>query len=381
MITRNITSLIEKTKKSVLILGPRQVGKSTLIKSLKPELIVNFADQSQFLDYASDPAALKNALEESNARTIFIDEVQRLPSLLNTIQYLLDERKNLKFYLTGSSARKLKRGRANLLPGRVLSYQMGPFVSSELNYQLDTKKGLELGFLPEIYLSEKTGDAKKNLLSYVSTYLKEEIQVEAVSRNLESFSRFLVAVVADVGLFVDYSKLAKRAKISRHACARYFEVLEDTLVGYRIFSFADVLETADLVKHPKFYFFDPGIYNGMVRNFSSSVDRIGILSEQLVYSQLLHSAHSMDKEIEISTFRSRGGLEIDFICKLDSAVYAIEVKSSDHLEASDVSALNSFKSYYKQKHSAFIFHLGTKRRKLDGVWCLPWQEGLREIGL
>ena len=258
---------------------------------------------------------------------------------------------------------------------------MGPFVSSEFSYKLNTKKVLELGALPEIYLSTSLADSKKTLLSYASTYLKEEIQAEAVSRNLEAFSRFLKSVVPTTGQFIDYSKLAKNAKISRHACSRYFEVLEDTLVGYRVFPFEPALETADLVKHPKFYFFDTGVYNGMIQNFSASLDRIGVLAEQLIYSQLLHSAHSFDKNIEISTFRTRGGLEVDFICKLENEILAIEVKASDSLSSEDVGPLNAFKSYYPKRHLKFVFHLGAKPKKIDGIWCLPWQEGLREIGL
>jgi predicted AAA+ superfamily ATPase len=380
MISRNISHFISKTKKSILLLGPRQVGKSTLVASLKPDLTVNLSDQALFLDYASNAGLLEQNLKESKAKTIFIDEIQRLPSLLNTIQYLVDNDKKIKFYLTGSSARKLKRGRANLLPGRIFSYQIGPLVSSELNYEMDTKKCLSVGFLPEMYLSTSAAEARKNLMSYTSTYLREEIQAEALSRNLESFSRFLKSVVDDVSTFVDYSKLAKRAKISRHACARYFEILEDTLVGDRLFPFQDCLESADLIKHPKFFFFDPGVYNGMVQNFVVSSDRIGALSEQLVFSQIKNSALSFDKTIEISTFRTRGGLEIDFICKVDNHVFAIEVKSSDNIGLKAIDSLKAFENYYTKKHEKFIFHMGTKKQKIEGIWCLPWQEGLKGMG-
>lgn len=380
MISRKILKAIENNKKSALLLGPRQVGKSTLIKSLKPDLTINLAYENTFLEYASNPKALVQEIETSGAKSIFIDEVQRLPSLLNTIQYLVDDNKSLKFYLTGSSARKLKRGKANLLPGRILNFQLGPFISAEFNHAMDTQKVLEVGSLPEMYLSESFASAKRLLSSYVGIYLKEEIQAEAVSRNLESFSRFLKTIVSETSRFVDYSKLAKAAKISRHACARYFEVLEDTLIGQRLYPFEPCIKSADLVKHPKFYLFDPGIYNGMIGNFSATQDRRGILAEQLIFSQLVHSAHAFEKDIELSTFRTRGGMEIDFIAKIGQTIFAIEVKSSDNLFESDVKHLKAFKTYYSKKYQPLLFHLGNSKKKIDGIWCLPWQEGLQELG-
>jgi predicted AAA+ superfamily ATPase len=381
MINRILARFLKKSTKSVLLLGPRQVGKSTLIQSIGPDLTISFADQAQFVDFASDPDSLRKAIETSNAKSVFIDEVQRLPSVLNTVQFLIDQNKSLKFYLTGSSARKLKRGRANLLPGRIFSYQMGPFVSAEFSYELDTKRCLSIGTLPEVYLSTKAAESKRNLQSYVNIYLKEEIQAEAVSRDLEGFSRFLKTVIADVGQFIDYSKLAKRAKISRHSCARHFEVLEDTLIGYRLHPFQELEEAASLIKHPKFYFFDTGVLNGMLQNFVPSMDRMGILSEQLVFSQLFHSANAFGRNIEISTFRTRGGVEVDFICKIEKDVFAIEVKSSDNIHSADLYSVHAFKKSYAKKHACFIFHMGDKRKKIENIWCLPWQEGLKEIGL
>lgn len=381
MISRILSQNIENTKKSILLLGPRQVGKSTLIQSLSPDLTINLAHQDTFLEFVSDPSALEKRIASTNAKTIFIDEIQRIGSILNTIQAIVDDKKGHRFFLTGSSARKLKRGRANLLPGRVFSYQLGPFVAAEFQYEMDTQKLLKFGSLPEAYLSTKESFAKKLLMSYVGLYLNEEIKAEAITRNLESFSRFLKTVLTQVAQFIDYSKLAKTAKISRHNCSRYFEVLEDTLIGYRLFPFEDCLESADLIKHPKFYFFDPGIYNGMLSNFEASPDRLGTLSEQLVFSQIMNSAKSFDKDVTISTFRTRSGSEIDFIVKLDQKIYAIEVKHSDELHSSDVKALKSLANYYKKKYTPYIFHMGKEKRKIDGIWCLPWQQGLKEIGL
>ncbi len=207
----------------------------TILKSLKPDLIINFSNQKEFLEYVTNPNALIEAKETSKPKSILIDEIQRLPSVLNTVQSIIDENKQIKFYLTGSSARKLKRGNANLLPGRLLDYKLGSIVSSEVDYNMNLEKVLSFGTLPEIYLNLNKSEPKKILKSYSTLYLKEEIQAEALTRNLESFSRFFNAVIEMSVEFIDYTKLAKIAKISRHSCSRYFEVLEDTLIADRIF--------------------------------------------------------------------------------------------------------------------------------------------------
>lgn len=381
MINRMLSQHIENTDKSIILLGPRQTGKSTLIKNLNPDLEINLANQNTFLEFTSNPKALETLIDSTNIKNIFIDEVQRIPSLLNTVQFIIDQKKGHRFYLTGSSARKLKKGRANLMPGRVFDYQLGPLISAEFEYKMDTEKLLKFGGLPEIYLSEKAAFSKRLLSAYTGLYLKEEIQAEALTRNLESFSRFLKAIISQVAQFIDYSKLSKIAKITRQSTTRYFEVLEDTLIGYRVFPMHECLETADLVKHPKFYFFDPGIYNGMLANFEVSQDRVGVLSEQLIFSQLFHAAKAFDKSFEISTFRTRGGAEIDFVLKLDNEIYPIKVKTTDNLNSNDVKSLKIFSTYYKKKYTPYLFHMGTSAKKIDEIWCLPWQQGFKEIGL
>ena len=225
---------IEESPKSVLLLGPRQTGKSTLIKILKPELTINLADEGEFLLFTQNPDELKQRLASTQYKTVFIDEVQRLPGLLNTVQSILDDQDNMiKFYLTGSSARKLKRGKANLLPGRVFNYQLGPLVTSELNYRIDTEKALSTGTMPGVYSENNPKFRYKTLRSYASTYLKEEIQAEALARNLEGFSRFLYFAAIYSGHFLDISKLASEAQVPRQSAVRYFEILEDTLIVNR----------------------------------------------------------------------------------------------------------------------------------------------------
>ncbi len=381
MINRLQKSEIEKSKKSILLLGPRQVGKSTLVKSLKPDLQINFSDERTLIDYAGQPSSLPDLIERTGARSIFIDEVQRLPSILNTVQALIDSDKRLKFYLTGSSARKLKRGGANLLPGRVINHVLGPIIAKELDYKFNIRRALQYGFLPEILSLTHEAEKKEILLSYGSNYIREEIQAEALVRSLESFTRFLNELCKWTGSFIDYTKLSKRAQISRHTCPNYFEILEDTMVGHRLFPDSELIEKADLVKHPKFFFFDIGVFNALDRSFELSNRRIGALMEQLVFQQIFHSATALKKNFEIHTFRTRGGLEVDFALRLENHYFLIEAKAAEEIQDSDFAALMFIKKNYIPDSKAFIFHSGPKARKVQTIWALPIAEGLKEIGL
>jgi predicted AAA+ superfamily ATPase len=381
MIARNLCPLLAQTKKSVLLLGPRQVGKSTLLHSLKPDLELNLADEEVFLRFTADPGELTRKIETANPRTVFLDEVQRYPALLNTVQALADKNKNLKFYLSGSSARKLKRGQANLLPGRVLNFFLGGLVSSELNYSAPQELLMRFGSLPEVYLEAAEKNKKAILRSYVSTYLLEEIRAEALLRNIAAFSRALPFAIQTSGQFIDYSKLSKLAKVSRHSLSRFYEIFEDTLIGYRLWPDETLQKKADLVKHPKFFVFDLGIYNTMAGTFDLSEDRKGILFEHLVLNQILHSAWSKDFEVKVSTFRTRGGLEVDFILTLEGKRYAIEAKASSEFAYQGVGPLKKLKNDYEKGIQVLGVHLGTKSQKVDGVWCHPWQVMLKELGL
>jgi predicted AAA+ superfamily ATPase len=380
LIKRRIESILRKTKKSVFLLGPRQVGKSTLIAAIKPDLTINLADEMELLRYSSKADEIRKIIALNHPSTVYVDEVQRLPKILNTIQTIIDGNKNIKFYLTGSSARKLKRGGANLLPGRVLNFNLGPLVASEFNYQMDTKRCLEIGTLPEVYLAGKSKETVRLLQSYAANYLKEEIKAEALTRNLESFARFLQECSLNIGQFIDYTKLSNRAKISRHACPRYFEILEDTMVGMRIFPLPLEEGIGDLVKHPKFFFFDNGIYNGLLGNFTASPDRIGALAEQLVYSQLLHSSWAAEKHLEVFSFRERSGFEVDFVVKIEGKSFGIEVKANDDIDLDDLDGLKYLTNIDSSTSGLFVFHMGTKEQKLGSIWSLPWQKGLQTLG-
>jgi predicted AAA+ superfamily ATPase len=379
MINRLISEFLSKSSKSILLLGPRQAGKSTLVKSLKPDLSINFADQNTFLKYTQDFDLLKNQIERTKAKVVFIDEVQRIPELLNTVQAIVDDNVQIKFFLTGSSARKLKKSGANLLPGRVLNCSLGPLCLKELDYKFQ-KEDLLYGYLPGVYTERNTQTKKDILSSYSANYINEEIKAEALTRDLPSFSRFLQLSPTCVANFIDYTKFSKKAKISRQQVTRYFEIFEDTMVGRRVWPADEFIEKYDLVKHPKFYFFDVGVYNGLETTFEYASDRSGGLCEQLVYQQIYHSADALRKNFKIHSFRTRGGAEIDFLIKLESKYFGIEVKANDNIIDSDVRHLVNFKKL-EPKMDYYIFHFGKDEIKKDGIWCLPIGLGLKEIGL
>ena len=381
MIIRNLSRLLRHSKKSLLLLGPRQTGKSTLVRGLQPDLTINLSDEATYLAFASNPREIYERLEGQPCRTVFLDEIQRLPSLLNTLQAILDEdRFQIQLYLTGSSARKLRRGHANLLPGRLHTYVLGPLVASELGYRVDAKKALAIGTLPGMWMEADQRQAEKSLRSYAATYLKEEIQAEALTRNVEGFSRFLLVAAAEAGKFLDLSKLATQAGLPRQSVVRYVEILEDTLIIRRCEAFRKSLRRR-LVQSPKFFFFDTGVLNGLLENFLVSADRIGMLFEHLVFNQIVDSAQSQDKHIRVSSYRTEHGAEVDLVVELDNQVFAVEVKATSRVGRPDVRGLRSFADYVGNTHHPFLLHLGTEKKLIEGVRVLPWQEFLREVGL
>lgn len=380
MISRVLGPFLVQSKKSVLVLGPRQIGKSTLIQSLRPDLAINLAHEPTYLEFSRNPRELEERLAVGGLRTIFIDEVQRLPSLLNTIQALLDEKgSQLKFYLTGSSARKLKRGRANLLPGRIHTYFLGPLTAVELGYKMGIREALSTGTLPGIWTEKNKPEKEKTLRTYAAVYLKEEIQAEALTRNLEGFSRFLFVVAAEAGKFLDLSKLASQAGIARQSALRYFEILEDTLILHRSESFSKSTRRR-LIQSPRFFFFDTGVLNGLLENFIVSPDRIGMLFEHLIFNQILHSAAAKDKPIRIASYRTEHGAEVDFILEWEGKTIALEAKASTQVARHDLRGFHSFAEYYRGKHRKVIVYLGQASKKIDQIEVLPWQVFLPEFG-
>lgn len=377
IIKRQVFDIIKKTKKSVLLLGPRQTGKSTLFETLQPDLKINFADESIYFQHLKDPSLIKEMA--AGKKRIFIDEIQRIPSMLNTIQSLIDLDKTKQFLLTGSSARKLKRGQANLLPGRILYFELGPLHFLEIPAELyDFKKMLTRGCLPGIYLDETT-DWQKILQAYVALYLKEEVQAESLTRDIQGFSRFFDVTLSKSGTFLDYSKFSSQAMIERNTSRRYFDILVDTLILEVIQPFTKS-QSRRLVQHPKFYCFDVGVLNACLGGWSTGPDRIGNLFEHFIVQQIRSLQKSFDVQLRLSTYRTENNAEVDLILEQGSTVFAIEIKASKNVGPSDLRGLQSFANFYGKKHQAMVLYLGEDERRTEsGVQILPWQAGLKRI--
>lgn len=377
LLQRHLTKIIGKVKKSVLLLGPRQSGKSTLMRSLMPDLTINLADEETFVQFLSDPGALRSRLHSH--KKIFIDEVQRIPSILNTVQSLIDNDRSLQFYLTGSSARKLKRGKANLLPGRIVTFELGPLCLSELGALFEIDKALARGLLPGIYTEEDGSIVTKLLRSYAQTYLREEIQAEALTRNLEGFSRFFSVVISRSGDTLDFTKIAKEAAIERMSARRYYDILVDTLVANEVPAYSQSNRTR-LIQHPKFYLFDVGVLNGCLGNFNVSHDRVGKLFEHLVLQIILSEAKSWDQEIRVSTYRTEAGAEVDFIVETENKLFAIEVKASKNVHNGDLTGLKSFANFTKKQKQLMVIYQGSVEKEIDAVQVLPLASALKYMG-
>jgi len=382
MIDRILKNTIRNQTKSVLLLGPRQVGKSTLCAELNPDFSLNLADEEHFRQYLNDPGLIKrviNALPNQN-NIILIDEIQRIPSMLNTIQALIDSNKNLRFLLTGSSARKLRRGQANLLPGRVLIEYLPPLVYWEIKHEFDLQKALTIGTLPEIYLQDYGPEI---LHSYVAGYLKEEIQAEAFTKNLASYSRFLDLAAELSGQYMNYSKVASDSEIHKETIRRYMEILSDTLLVELIPSYTDVDKKRRARQKEKFIFFDLGVRNSLLGRQSAAAfsrEELGHLFEQWFILQVIYFNKIYKKHWKISTYRDAMGVEVDLIIETNEVCLAIEIKSSQRAREKMFKGLNKFEQITKRQFKKYLVYQGEFEQDFDEFgFAVPYQIFLERI--
>jgi predicted AAA+ superfamily ATPase len=378
VLDRLIASRLRGSKKSVLLLGARQVGKSTLIRALGAELIINLADEAQYLTYAKDPARLRREVSALRSPSrIMIDEVQRVPALLNTVQALMDEGTRHRFILTGSSARKLKRGQANLLPGRVLFEVLDPLSIWELAEDFDLERALQVGTLPGIYLDRESGTDV--LDSYVATYLREEIQAEALLRDVGSYARFLDLAAASSGQWVNYSKLASDSEIAKETIRRYFQILEDTLLAFRIPPFEVKRSPRRVSQRDRVLFFDVGVRNallGLHRGPLPSTEK-GHVFEHWFILQCLYFIRARHLPWQVSAYRTESGAEVDLVIDTKSSLIAIECKLGRNVGTGDLTGLRSFAEIAHRPLKAYVVFRGERAQRLGaGIEAVPYQEFL-----
>jgi len=374
---------LRQNRANILVLGARQVGKSTLLSSLQPDLSLNLASLATFRELVAAPERLERELLAARAgvRTVLIDEVQRVPALLDGVQAIIDARpRRFRFLLSGSSARKLRRGHANLLPGRIVIHHLHPLLMTELGSDFDLDRALAHGTLPGIYAD---GDAERRsqmLRSYVDAYLREEVQTEALVRDIGGYSRLLDFAAASSGRILNLNALSRDAAVSYETARRYLDVLEDTLVLFRIPAWSGS-DRASLVAHPKIMLFDLGVRNAILRRPLDRPldDERGLLLEHLVGLELRRREGTIWPDARLQHFRTRRGAEVDFVLSVGRDLWAIEVKASRHVDARDLKGLAAFADRVRKVARRIVVFLGARRQRLDGVEAIPLEEFLAEL--
>ena len=369
--------LIEPPKnKSFFLFGPRGTCKTTWVKSKFPKaLYLDLLEAELFNDLLANPQRLENFIPKDFNDWVVIDEIQRIPELLNETHRLIEKNK-YKFILTGSSARKIRRKGVNLLAGRALSYHLYPLTAVELGKDFKLSHSLDYGQLPCVYTEE---NPKAYLESYVRTYLEEEIQYEGLTRNLGAFTRFLETASFSQGSVLNISSVARDCSIERKVVENYFAILEDLLIAYRIPIFTKRAKRR-LVAHPKFYFFDVGLYRTLRPTGPlDAPEAIGghafetlFLQEILAINAYLRLGYSM------FYWMTPTNIEVDFVLYGNKGIKAFEVKRTGKISGSMLKGLKMFQKDYPMAKLYFIY--GGERRLRDGnIEIIPIKDALKEI--
>lgn len=375
MYKRNLD--LSNLKKSFFLWGPRQTGKSYLLRSTFPNsYYVDLLKSDEFVKYQARPHLLREELEVSPPnRIIIIDEIQKVPALLDEIHWLIENRR-LQFGLCGSSARKVKRGHANLLGGRALRFELLGLCAKEIGSDFDLLQMLNNGYLPAIYDSES---ARDSLRSYCSDYLKEEIAAEGVVRNLPNFSHFLETAALSDTEQVNFATIARDTGVSAPTVKTYFEILEDTMLGRFLPPYRFRLKRR-MEKSSKFYFFDAGVVSFLCKRGKVEMgsELIGKAFENWVHHELRAYQAYRNPDIELSYWRTSSQIEVDFIVgKMETA---IEVKASSRIQSDHLKGLREvFKDYAKLKNRIVICFEKQPRKTSDGIEILPYRTFIERL--
>jgi uncharacterized protein len=369
---------------SCFLFGARQTGKSTLVRSILPSAswTVDLLRHDVFLRFAKEPGRFRaEAIERirGGTRTIFVDEVQKVPALLDEIHGLI-EASRTRFLMTGSSARKLKRGGANLLAGRAATRRLHPLTSIEIGGGFDLDRALRLGTLPPVVVGDDES-ARELLNAYAETYLREEIQAEGVVRNLGGFARFLDVAAAQSGDILNAASVASDAGVSARTVREYFQILEDTLVGFRLEPWRKS-PRARLVGHPRFYFFDTGVTNALNRRLHSELEAStrGRLFEQWVVSESMRILDYRFPETRLFYWRTNHGAEVDLLFERHGRLrLAVEIKSRRTVSGGDLSGLRSFAEAHPGVPRIVVSTVPEPFR-VDSIDVLPWAVFFDRLG-
>lgn len=376
--SKYIPRILNPLTESYFLLGPRGTGKSTWLQHHYPNALrIDLLLGEEERRYSAYPEKIRDvAASLPEGSTLILDEIQRVPRLLPEIHALIEEKRGIQYIMTGSSARKLRRSVSDLLGGRALLRQMGPFLASELKERFSLEKAIKTGLIPLIF---ESSDPQPRLLDYLHLYLKEEIQAEGLVRQIGDFSRFLEVASFSHGSVWTTTDISRESSVKRATVDNYLQILEDLLLAFTIPVFARRAKRK-LITHQKFYFFDAGVYRILRPQgiLDSSQEIEGFALEGLVAQHLKSWVSAQNQPHSLSFWRTQTKLEVDFIIYGPRGFWAIEVKRSPNLGPDDVRAMLAFKEEYPEATCFFVIP-GKRQESYRGFPIIPLEEFLLEI--
>jgi uncharacterized protein len=370
-------------RRSALLLGPRQTGKTTLVAAQLParSWTLDLLRHDEFLRYSKDPSAFRQTVTERvrrGTKVVFVDEVQKVPALLDEVHGLIEDL-GVRFVLSGSSARKLRRGGANLLAGRADSLRLHPLVVEEHGEHFDLNRALRLGALPAV-VAAPDAEAEALLRAYAETYLREEVQAESLVRNLGGFARFLDVAAAQCGELLNAAAVGRDASLSARTVQEYFQILEDTLLGFRLEPWRKSVRKR-LVAHPRFYLFDTGITNALNQRLTGTPDPAarGRLFEQWLVLECRRVIDYATSEARLYYWRTNHGAEVDLLVeKHGRLLAAVEIKTTGRVAGADLEGLRSFADDHPGV-PRFVVTPTAEPHRLHDVLVTNWRDFLEQF--
>lgn len=363
---------------SYFLFGPRGTGKSTWVaRDCKGAQHIDLLEPDVCRTYLAHPEHLSALLEGTPVgATLVIDEVQRVPELLTVVHQYLEKRKDLRFVLTGSCARKLKRAGVDLLAGRAVVSVAHPFMAVELGTGFDMGKAFRMGMLPLVW---GAADPEKTLAAYVMLYVREEVMAEGLLRDVGAFSRFLEAISFSHAGLLNLSEISRECEVSRKTVEGYVSVLEDMLLGYRLPVFSRRAKR-QLIKQSKFYYMDCGVFRSVRPKgpLDAPEEMNGGALEGLVFQHLRAWIDYSGGEDKLHFWRTKSGVEVDFVVYGPKTFCAIEVKNSEKVHPVDLSGLRAFRQDYPESQT-FLLYRGKDVVRLEDIWCLPCELFLQRL--
>jgi uncharacterized protein len=368
-----IARKLQLPKASCFLFGPRGTGKSTWVSASAPKALrVDLLKDSTFRELSTSTERLEAMADGARLKDIIIDEVQRLPALLDEVHRLIEERK-FRFILTSSSARKLKRGAANLLAGRARTLTMHPFTASELGTRFNLRRAIKFGLMPTVWMED---DPAQYLAGYAGTYLREEVQQEALVRNVAGFSRFLEAAALSQGQVLNMVGVAADCGVNRKTVENHFDLLEDLLLAVRLPVFRRK-GARKLTAHPKFFYFDAGVYRSLRPRgpLDTDAEIDGAAIETLLFQSLRAENGNAGLGYDFFYWRTASGAEVDVVLYGERGLHAFEVTRSHIFRETDLAGLRLFCEDYPSAKGCLLYG-GTQRYRFGSIEVVPLEEGL-----